>query len=91
MQAPAAKQRGPNCTREWKEYNWWSRSNYSYPEIMPFIRAVLAELNKRAGITSFPMRHNDSKRGNIYGDWMYRPVWGMRVDIVSAMPSISAF
>jgi len=55
-QAPAAKQRGPNRTREWKEFNWWSRSDNSDAEIMSFIRADLAELNKKAGITSLPPR-----------------------------------
>ena len=49
-QAPAAKQRGPNRKREWKQYNRWSRSDHSDAEFMSFIRADLAELNKRAGI-----------------------------------------
>ena len=74
-QAPAAKQRGPNRTREWKEFNRWSRSDNSDAEIMSFIRADLAELNKKAGITSLPPRHYDSKRGDMYGDWMYRHSW----------------
>ena len=34
---------------------------------MSFIGADLAELNKRAGITSLAPRHYDNKRGNIYG------------------------
>ena len=71
-QAPAAKQRGPNRTWELKEYNQWLRSDHSDAEIMSFIRANLAELNKAAGITSLPPRHYDCKRGDIYGDWMYR-------------------
>ena len=76
-QAPAAKQKGPNRTGEWKEYNWWSRPDHSDsdPEITSFIRADLAELNKSDGITSLPPRHYDRKRGNIYGDWMYRNSW----------------
>ena len=71
-QAPAAKQRGPNRTREWKEFNRWSRSDNSDAEIISFIRADLAELNEIAGITSLPPLHFDCKRGDIYGDWMYR-------------------
>ena len=74
-QAPVAKQRGPNCAREWKEFYRWSRSDNSDAEIMSFIRADLAELNERAGITSLPPRHYDSKRGDIYWDWMYRHCW----------------
>ena len=67
-QALTAKQRGPNNTREWKEYDRWSRSNHSIAEIMPLICADLAELNKRQYITSLPPRHYDHKRGSIYGD-----------------------
>ena len=74
-QAPATKQRGQNRKKEWKEYNWWSRSDHSYAEIMTFICADLAELNKRAGITSLLPRLYDCKRGNIYGNWMYRHSW----------------
>ena len=74
-QARAAKARGPNSTRQWKEYNQWSRSDNTDAEIMAFIRADLADLNKKAGITSLPPRHYDRKRGNIYGDWMYRHTW----------------
>ena len=44
-------------------------------KIMEFIRADLADLNKKAGITSLLPRHYDSKRGNIYCDWMYRHTW----------------
>ena len=58
-QAPAAKQRGPDRTREWKEYNLWSRSYHSDAEFVSFIRAArsfiradLAELNERSGINS---------------------------------------
>ena len=83
-QAPAAKQKGPNCTGEWKEYNWWSRPDHSDsdPEITSFIRADLAELNKSDGITSLPPRHYDRKRGNIYGDWMYRNSWSTHKDAI---------
>ena len=42
---------------------------------MAIIRADLAELNKKAGITFIPQRHYDSKRDNIYCDWMYRHSW----------------
>ena len=42
---------------------------------MVFIRAALAKLNKKAGITSHPPRHQDCKKGDIYGDWMYRTSW----------------
>ena len=45
---------------------------------MAFIRADLADLNKKAGITSLPPRHYDRKRGNIYGDWMYRHTWSTK-------------
>ena len=41
-------------------------------EIMAFIRAALAELSKKAGNTSLPPRKQDRKKGDIYGDWMYR-------------------
>ena len=34
-QVPAAKQRGPNRTREWKEFNLWSCSDKPDAEIMP--------------------------------------------------------
>ena len=74
-QARAAKARGANRTRQWKEYNRWSRSDNTDAEIMAFIRADLADLNKIAGITSLPRRHYDRKRGNIYGDWMYHHSW----------------
>ena len=47
-QAPAAKQRGSNRTRECQEFNRWSRSDNSDAEIKSFIRADLAELNELA-------------------------------------------
>ena len=74
-QARAAKARGPNRSRQWKEYNRWSRSDNTDAEIMEFIRADLADSNKKAGILSLPPRHYDCKRGNMYGDWMYRHTW----------------
>ena len=67
-QARAAKARGPNSTRQWKEYNLLSHSDNTNAEIMAFVRADLADLNKKAGITSLPPRHYDRKTGNIYGD-----------------------
>ena len=74
-QARAAKAREPNRTRQWNEYNRWLRSDNTDAEIMEFIRADLDELNKKAGITFLPQRHYDRKRGNIYGNWMYRHSW----------------
>ena len=72
---PAKRMKRPNRPREWKEYNRWSRAQHTDTEIMAFIRAALAELNKKAGITSLPPRHQDRKKGDIYGDWMYRTAW----------------
>ena len=43
--------------------------------IMAFIRADLAGLNKKAGITFLPPLHNDCKRGNILCDWMCSHSW----------------
>ena len=72
-QAQAAKARGPNRTRQWKEYNRWSPSHNTYvAAFMSFIRADL-DLNKKDGITSLQLY--DRKRGNIYGDWTYRHSW----------------
>ena len=51
-QARAAKARGPNSTRQWKEYNLLSHSDNTNAEIMAFVRADLADLNKKAGIIS---------------------------------------
>ena len=71
-QATAAKQSGPNCAQEWKEY---TRSDHYNVEMMSlFAQTWLTkpDLNKRAGITSLPTRQYDRKRGNIYWDWMYR-------------------
>ena len=42
---------------------------------MAFIRADLADLNKKAGITSLPPRHYDRKRGNILCNRMYSHTW----------------
>ena len=36
-QAPAAKQRGPNCALEWKEFNQWSRSDNSDAELGNYV------------------------------------------------------
>ena len=45
-------------SRKWKEYNRWSRAEHTDKEIMAFIRAALAELNKKAEITSLTPRHH---------------------------------
>ena len=44
---------------------------------MAFIRADLADLNKKADITSLSPGHCDHKSlsGNIYCDWMYHHSW----------------
>ena len=42
---------------------------------MAFIHADHAHLNKKAGHTSLPQRHYDSKRSNIYCDWIYSSSW----------------
>ena len=42
---------------------------------MAFIHEDHAHLNKKAGHTSLPQRHCDSKRSNIYCNWMYRRSW----------------
>ena len=50
---------------------------------MDFIRSDLADLNKKAGVTSLPPRHYDCKRGNTYDDKMYRHVrhsWSKKKD-----------
>ena len=64
-----------NRPREWKEYNHWARAKHTDMEIIAFLWAALAELNKKAGITSLPPRHQDGKKGDIYGDWMYNTLW----------------
>ena len=69
------KKRAPNQLRQWKEYSRWSRSDNTDEEIMALIRADLSELNTKAGITSLPSRHRDRKKGNMYGDCMYRHSW----------------
>ena len=51
-QARAAKARGPSSTSQWKEYNRWLCQDNTMPKIMAFIRADLADLNKKAGISS---------------------------------------
>ena len=42
---------------------------------MAFARADLADLNKKAGITSLPQHHFDCIRGTMYDDRMYRHSW----------------
>ena len=42
---------------------------------MAFIFADLANLNKKADITSLPQRHYDCKKGNIYCNWIYLYSW----------------
>ena len=60
---PAKRIKGPNRPREWKECNRWACVNHIDVQILAFIRADLAELNKKAAITSLQPRHQDSKKG----------------------------
>ena len=61
---------------------------------LSFICVDLAELNNRAGITSLPPRHYNSKRGNMYGDWMYQHSWsthkGTIINTTLLCPLLSA-
>ena len=60
-QPRAAKERGPNRPRQWKENNRWSCSYNTDAEIMAFVCADLADLNKKAGMTSLPPRQYNHK------------------------------
>ena len=62
---PAKQMKHPNHPREWKEYNNWARPKHTDMKIMAFIQiywAAVAVLNKKAGITSLPPRHQDGKK-----------------------------
>ena len=51
---PVKRMKITNCRREWRKYNRLASADHTFMEMMAFIRADLAESNRKAGITSLP-------------------------------------